>query len=275
MFRRITRWLDPILLIGLLVSVAVGVGMVLTGNDTLSGLTIGLLSTIVTLLIDAIARIQKAEHSFLEAAGLSRILSDESIGETLREMANYFEAIRKYNFDHYSRIAEIAIDECKTRLREISSGSVVVPSRTAQAYGYLGIQQARRDIKVIHIGSMDFWNSDFGRKYFGLNREAIKRGVQITRIFALTPEEARVSVTTLREQERAGIRVLVVRPDRVDHEFMIFDDRILVDFDVDEKGGYRLERVVLDPAQVRRKVEEFQHLVARYGKTIKEATSDV
>lgn len=275
MFKRITRWLDPILLIGLLASVVVGVGMVLTGNDTLSGLTIGLLSTIVTLLIDAIARIQKAEHSFLDAAGLSRIFSDESIGETLREIANYFEAIKEHNFDHYSRIAEITIDECRARLREIASGSVIVPSRTAQAYGYLGTQQARRDIKVIHIGSMDFWSSDFGRKYLGLNRGAVKRGVQITRIFALTPEEARGSIKTLREQEKAGIRVLVVRPDRVDHEFMIFDDRILIDFDIDEEGGYKLERVVLDPAQVRRKVEEFQHLVTRYAKTIKEVTSAV
>jgi len=57
-FKQVAHWLDPILLIGLFISITVGVTMVLSGNDTLWGLTVGLLSTIVTLLIDIIARIQ-------------------------------------------------------------------------------------------------------------------------------------------------------------------------------------------------------------------------
>lgn len=61
MFKRLITWLDPIILIGLIVSISTSVIMVWTGNDTISGLTIGLLSTIVTLLIDIIARVQKAE----------------------------------------------------------------------------------------------------------------------------------------------------------------------------------------------------------------------
>lgn len=43
------RWLDPILIIGLIISILIGVGMVLTGNDSILGLLVGLLSTIITL----------------------------------------------------------------------------------------------------------------------------------------------------------------------------------------------------------------------------------
>lgn len=65
MTRKVARWLDPVLLIGLFISIAVAVTMVLSGNDTLSSLIVGLLSTIVTLLIDIVARIQKAADSIL------------------------------------------------------------------------------------------------------------------------------------------------------------------------------------------------------------------
>ena len=61
MSKSILHWLDPILVIGLSISVAIGILMVLSGNDSALGLAVGLLSTIVTLLIDIIARIRKAE----------------------------------------------------------------------------------------------------------------------------------------------------------------------------------------------------------------------
>jgi len=272
--KQITHWLDPILLIGLFTSIAIGVVMVETGNDTMSGLIIGLLSAIITLLIDAIARIHKAESSFKEAAGLMRIFSDEVVGTALRGLAKVYEEIARYDFDHYHKIADAALDECLARLREIASGSVSVLSKSPQAYGMVGFYQAQRNIKVIHAGPMQFWTSDFGSgKYIELNRATAKRGVQITRIFALTSEQTKNYVAILKEQEKAGIRVLIVRPDRVDHEFMIFDDRILVDFDVDDKGEYRREKIILDPAQVKRTSEQFQQLIDRYAKSIKDSIS--
>ncbi len=67
MSKSVLRWLDPIVIIGLVISVSISAAMVLSGNDTLSGLIIGLLSTIVTLLIDIIARFHKAEVTALQA----------------------------------------------------------------------------------------------------------------------------------------------------------------------------------------------------------------
>lgn len=270
MLKQITRWLDPILLIGLTISITISIVMVLTGNDSLSSLIIGLLSTIITLLIDVAARVQKAEKVFLDAAGLSRILNDKFIGSSLQEIANKYENIKSYNFNHYNNIAESAIDECRATLRDIASGSVVVKAKTIQAYGVKGIEQARQDVKAIHIGSMEFWSSDFGMRYLELNRAAVKRGVRITRIFALAPDDAKNFLEKLKEQERAGIHVFIVDPSRIEHEFVIIDNRVLIDFDVDTNLDYRLERIVLESSQVKRKRDEFQALITRYGKTIKD-----
>ena len=270
MHKQKTLWLDPVLLIGLFISIFISVAVVLISNDTISSLIIGLLSTIITLLVDIIARIQKAEGAFLDAAGLSRILSDKYIGSSLQDIAYSNESIKRYNFEHYDTIAQAAIDECRAKFREIAGGSVIVAEKTIQAYGVKGIQQVRRDVKVIHIGSMDFWSSDFGKRYFELNRAAVKRGVVITRIFALTSEEVKNSLDKLKEQERAGIRVLVMKPNRLNQEFILFDDKILIDFDVDTRKESRLERITLDPTQVNKKRDEFQELITRYARAIKD-----
>lgn len=273
MFNRIIRSLDPILLIGLLISISIGLVMVSTGHDTPISLTIGLLSTIITLLIDVIARIEKTEKSFLNAAGLSRTLSDESIGKTLQEIADNYIEIKKYKFGHYFNIAEAALDQCQTKLRELANGSVLVMAKSGQDYGVQGIMDARQDMKVIHIGNMGFWSSDFGRKYLELNRLATKRGVQITRIFALTTEEIQDSIDVLIEQEKAGIRAFVVRPEKVEHEYIIYDNQFLVDLDVDTTRDYRVERIVLDPTQVKKRIEEFQFLITRYATSARETIS--
>lgn len=36
--------------------------------------------------------------------------------------------------------------------------------------------------------------------------------------------------------------------------------------------GKKLERIVIDPIQVQRKINEFQNLVIRYGKTIEQVS---
>jgi hypothetical protein len=271
MFEQMGRWLDPILLIGLFVSIAVGVAMVLTGNDTATGFTIGLLSAIIALLIDIIARIQKTEDSFVDAAGLSRTLLDESIGEVLREIVNSYDAMKEYNFDHYRTIADKVVNDCRAKLSDIAAGSVVVVTDDVQEYAIIGNEQASQGIKAIHIGSMSFWNSSLGRKLFELNRVAAKHSVKITRVFALTSQEVRDSIEILKAQEEADIDVWVVNPKHVDSEFTIFDDRILVEFESD-KGDYRRERIVLDPTQVSKRMVEFERLV-NYANTIRDAVS--
>ena len=274
MSKRIPTWVDPfIVLIGLAISIVVGVVMVRSGEDTVRSLTVSMLSATIALIIEVVVRVMRTEGAIREVTKVSQILSERHIGEYVREMAVSYEAIEQCEFDHYHTIADDSLAECMTRLREIASGSVVVRAKTPQAYVVRGIQEARRDTKVIHIGFMDFWSTDLGRQYFALNKAAVRRGVGMTRVFALTPEEVRDSLQMLKAQQEAGIRVLVVKPSRVTDDFVIFDERILVEFQVGEYRHYSRERIILDPTQVRKRLREFENLV-RYSKTIGEIASD-
>lgn len=264
-------WLDPIILIGLFISISISVGMVLTGNDTLSGLIVGLLSSIITLLIDVIARIHNSQETLLKATNLSELFADKLIGEKIQEIASFYIAIKKYEFEHYQKIANTTLDDCKTRLKELSSGAIIIDSETPISYGNRGKQYALQTIKVAWIGTMEKWKTEKGKKFLELDKAAIKRGVKVTRVFGITQQEARDFLELLKEQEKIGIQVSIVDPERINSLYMIYDDKILIDFSVNKDKTKRdLEEIVVDPSRVIKKVEEFNNILFRYGKSIKQ-----
>ncbi len=269
MLKKTIYWLDPILLISIFLSTAIGIGLVLAGKDSISSLIVGLLVAIITLLVDAIARIHKTENTVLSLEKLSRIISDESLGKSLLEIAQSYEAMKEYDFDHYRIIADQNIAECKEILQNIASGSVYIPAKSLFEYGgHTAVEQTQSNIKAIHAGKMDFWRSEPGEKHFQENRVAARRGVKITRIFALSNNDVKNWTDILKKQSRAGIQVFVVNPNRVVREFMILDDRILIVIELDE-GRYQAERIILDPPQIQTAMEEFQ-LLTSFGRTLGE-----
>lgn len=261
MTKKKMQWLDPILAIGVLVSIAIGFSMVVLGNDTVSSLIVGLLSTIITLLVDAVARIQELENTTIESARLSHLLSDGPFAEELRKIGEIYLGIKKFGFDYYDTLAMKAVADAKPRLLELASGSVSVSVPTD--YEYHGTDIAQKNIKTIHTIPMGFWDSEFGRAFLERNKAAVKRGVRITRIFALTTEMAKESINRLREQETAGIAVIIVKPgERTKQEFTIFDDETLVLHELDSNQRYKADIVVRDPERVKRKVAEFENLIS-------------
>lgn len=70
--------LDPFLAVGLVFSVALSIFLVLLGQDQITSLIVGLLSTIVTLLIDIIARIKESEDRLRGVILLGEKLAQDS-----------------------------------------------------------------------------------------------------------------------------------------------------------------------------------------------------
>lgn len=263
-------WFDPILLIGLFISIGVSVTMFLTGNDTINSMIVGFLSTIVTLLVDIIARIQKVESTILEANNLSKLFSDERLANALREIAHNYATLKDYKFDHYIKIADTRIAECKTQIRELASGSIFAPAKSIYEYSaYSAFEQAAKSVKAIDRGPASFWNTERGRKYLESNRAAVKRGIKVVRIFALTGKDANQYVDILKEQVEAGIDVIITNPNRINQEFLIVDDRIRIDIEQDNDGQYFGEHIILDAVQVSEAVERFK-LLASFGKKIQD-----
>lgn len=266
MNKNLSRWIDPTIVIGLIISIAISIITIFVSNDASIGLIVGLLSTIITLLVDVIARIQKVENTIFLTAHLSEVLaSDKALCDTIHEIVVSYEQLKKWKFTHYEIVSKRAIDTCRDTVNGAAIGAMTVKSKTPDEYGsFKGIDSAQKSMKVTHVTSMEFWKSStFGRKIFDANLKAVKRGVKITRLFALSEQDVLNSIDVLREQENAGINVLIVKPshfERKDQEdFIIFDDKILVRNEM-IAGQYATEHIILRSADVERANQDFHRL---------------
>jgi uncharacterized membrane protein len=62
------RFLDPIVVIGTIVSIALAVILVLIGQDEVLSLLVGLVIACMTLLIDIIARLKGSEEKIINSS---------------------------------------------------------------------------------------------------------------------------------------------------------------------------------------------------------------
>lgn len=267
--KNLTNLIDPIILIGLFVSVGISIFMVLMGNDSVTSLIIGLLSTIVTLLIDIVSRIQKAESTLLAANDLAKLFSKSKVSSDIRELAHNYDLIGMHRFEHYYKIANAQIIECKMRIRELASGNIYVQAKSLEEYSaYMAFTDAQTSVKAVDFGEPRFWLSESGQKYLKINQEAVKRRVKVTRIFAID-EKQENSKKILKDQMTAGIQTLTIIPERAKQEFMIIDNHIRIDVVFDSNGKYIGERIILDSAQVAEALERFD-LLESFSKAVSE-----
>lgn len=224
------------------------------------------------MLIDVIVRIYRAESRLIEATGLMRILADDNLGEPMRDIATDYALIKKFEHAEFHRRAVSIVQECRVKLRDIAStGELRNPPNVIEEFGFKEFEHVQRDVRVSHVGPMEFWKTEFGRKYFALNQAATRHGVKITRIFALTDEAARASIDILKEHEKAGVRVLIIDPSFFNEEYLLFDERILIYYERDEKDTYKLEHIVLDPPRVKKALAEFERVANHpYIKTVRD-----
>ena len=208
---------DPIVVVGLLVSVAVSFSLDLTGLATgAESILAGMMAAIITLLLDSIARSERRYE-------LRRALdAPDWVAGTLRDVVESTRHIAV----HYS--ATPIVPEVRDRLarfqdelEDLAKGRIV---RSGSDYRYL-IEQTRAcehrldavtNIRDTSGGGVGWWTSEVGRQYWQENLEAIGRGVVVTRLFAY------VHLTTalaelVDEQRAAGVRVGLIRTGTVDN----------------------------------------------------------
>lgn len=251
-------WVDPIIIIGLVVSLGISSYMLITGQDKVSGLIVGLLSTILTFLIDIIARINKSERTLLESNKLTKLFEKSPISGNLRDIADDFAKVNEYNFDHFQKLANNKIVECKSYIRELASGSIQALSNSLEEYsGHKAFANAQLCVNAVDFGQKRFWESEAGRNYLKSNKEAIDRGVRVKRIFAISRKEIEEHSSVLKAQIAAGVVCKIVSPNRVEKEYMVIDDKVGVEIFFDQSRNYVSERIIVDPSLVADARERF------------------
>lgn len=128
------------------------------------------------------------------------------------------------------------------------------------------ILEIRREIQATsYVDAESFWSSVAGENYFQTNIELANRGVKITRVFIGDRATLSRLESLIRRHRKAGVRVLVALAEEIPlqlcEDYLIGDQRILVQLDLTREGVARSERIAVDPQEVRRAISNFDRLV--------------
>lgn len=262
--------LDPFLTAGIIISIALALVLVLLGQDEVSSLITGFLITIITILIDLIARLRETETRVLEAVKLGNILSEnEELHSVLSQIALNYSAVQNKDFDLFTQRSQDALLECKEVLVELDNGYLNDSPGGKYAYGRKGIRNAQSSVKVIDYENIAFWRTENAKNILKVNAEAIKRGVEIQRIFIISNENLLQSKDVLQSHKDVGVKVLVVSPDDLPsahllENYLIIDGQVLVYFYY-ARDGIKLtgEKICINRVDVDAALNKFDAIVRR------------
>jgi hypothetical protein len=260
--------MGPILYIGVGFSVALSIVLLAVGVDQSASVIIGLCATILSLLIELIARVAGMEQRLVDVTGLGRRLAtDRDLFTSVSSMVNDYQRVAgEQRYRLFSDRAKHIVAECADGLHDLVEGHMTLPPLSQYSFGLSGIEGLHRTIKATsYVDAEKFWNSVAGEKYFQKNIEMLRRGVQVTRVFiGDRPTMARFQAVVMRHRQ-AGIRVLVALVDEIPRElfedYLIGDDEVLTQLQLTHDGQARAERISIDANEVRRAVNNFDRLI--------------
>jgi hypothetical protein len=266
---------DRFQIVGFVLSVAISVGLIVSKQDTVTSVVLGLLVASITQLFDLQLRNVAFEERILRASALSRkLFHDEWLLRSIEEIVTgYVNASDKW-FELFRLRAQDFIHECRDGLRSLSNDDMTVGFDSPFRIGPDAYEKyAKESIQVTNCGSPSYWRSVFSQKYWQANGNAIRRGVKITRIFILT-HEALDSLTDILERQRSiGVDVYVVTADEVPQDsvemLMIMDNRLGVVYDLGADGWIKEERITIHQERVEKLQRRFNFLM-RYARKLED-----
>jgi hypothetical protein len=262
--------LDPIVAIGLLISIATGLLLVLVGNDAVTSLIVSLLITIITLIVDLIARLNTTQANVLQAVSLGSILNQHpELHKALGEIAKSYVSVQGMKFDLFRIRGEDALLECRDVLGGLENGFMTVEVAGKYSYGRRGTANAKAAIKAVAYEDVETWRTEHLRNVIRTNAEAAKRGVNIQRVFIIDDRKVADARDVLQAHREAGVHVMIVSPADIPNpdlleSFMLVDDKVLVVFNYTRDGRkFRSERISIDPVEVGRFIDRFSAISRR------------
>jgi len=222
---------------------------------------IGGVTLIVQFLNDFENRLENVEVGQAERSAEMRSLIEEGFART-NEATELFQAVEASALQtdavtqlvrHSTQIdpdspplvygfAQLQITRMSQFLKELSEGGDVSYDGEDRDW-ILGLTiQSQQTLIATSLSTVDaggesfdggLWTSDFGLRYLELQREAVRRGVAVRRVFIVDRPEQTHDADLLRicrQQKDLGIQVRVLNrsdiPDALLFDFVVFDDAI-------------------------------------------------
>jgi|SRR5215475_33497 len=260
--------MSPLLLAGVTLSALLSVMLVVVGVDTPSSAIIGLVGTTISLLLELMLRATKMEQKLIETAGFSReMIRNPELFEALSSIAgDYRKTVDASAYKLFAERAKDVLSTCQDDLHNLVEGHMVLPPLSQFSFGLKGLTEIRHSIKATsYVDAEAFWNGVAGAKYFQANVNLVDRGVRITRIFIGDRATVQRLESIILRHRRAGMQVLVVLAEEIPRElcedYLIGDDRVLVQLLLTREGVARAEKISIDPNEVRRSISSFDRLI--------------
>jgi hypothetical protein len=248
-FRRrhsnVARYLAPV---GATLSVATAlVGFFVAGESHealkgLIGVVIALLGTTITLLLEVLLRIQERNRAWDAHGGLLMLLEDHPeltplISATTRASIG---TLAHSKVEHFrDEVGRVLYDTSLT-LEELARGRLRSSPGTTDLFRYYYEHAEERVRAITDERDLGWWGSATGGAYLELNRAS--RAKKKERIIIVGDERTDGVMELIRDNDKAGVQVYVVRASRVtESELLVnltlFDDAFLHQDLVNLKGN--------------------------------------
>ncbi len=272
------KFLDVPLIIGYVISISIGITLYLLSKATLESLAVGLLVSILTTLVRIRADIHKNQTEIIEAIGINKdINKDVNLRTALYKLANDYIAIASNPQEkQFVEEARIIVDNCVRATAELANGKFFVEEEDRRVgYIFSKVRETRASIKAItYLRKKGWWDSPIGKKYLEEQKEALSRGVEITRIFILpnqTDSDLRQPVKDQKEisvkigERDIGIKIMMVREESVPADLrvnlLICDDNWVTTTRFDRYGGNDGGLVSKDETDVSPAIRKWNRLI--------------
>lgn len=269
-FQRTLGFVDTTITIGVFISVFVAIVVWALNKDEIQSLIIGLIVTIITLLIDIITKLKVNEKRIIEATSLGNLLSrDHELFLTVNQLVDDYLTIKSRGHELFQHRAQDALQECLNIIQGLVTGYMISDPVGKFSLGRRGKELAERTIKAVSSEPLELWRSRHWQTGLQAEADAIKRGVQVTRIFIQEQTNLSEFADVVQAHYDAGSKVYTVSPEELPaqlvHSYFIVDETILAEFFLTPDGSLRNEKISINGVEVERAIDKFNS-VLRYAR---------
>jgi len=179
------------------------------------GTLAGLIGTVITLQVEALVREHRLhEESTRQQRLVHRVEAIAGMSELLDHSLGAYAAIEQAYADGMpTRLARKTFEDCLGTLQDLQRGrySSLESEDAPNSLFHMLIKQVQHSLLTTTARSdIEWWlNAAVSRNYWQLNREAMQRGVHITRIFLYREWTEEIDLLAKTHHE-AGVRVMRV-----------------------------------------------------------------
>lgn len=246
------------MVIGLGISLALGLVFFFYAQPGYLALLIGLLGTIISLLVDIIYRLERDSTLSSQLANIPWLR--DAIDEIARSLNTISGETRLLPFMEYARRD---IKRCAHTTAGMASGQM--RARVGDEVLVRQTDLARKIIRACSVQTMDMprWISDLGSKYWEANLRALQRKVRIERVFIYEDWTADLK-RIVDQQADAGVHVWVVESKLVDPslrvDMAVWDDAFTYHFELNSEGDPIENIYSVNEVDIARRVDQMELL---------------